>query len=115
MLMSVCMPGPDSREKAGVLAVKLSHANNLMSADSNGDGTLAIEQFRESLSDTNLGLSEELIDYLADSASTDGVVSYEEVASRCYKLLNATIAKGVKSSATFLMEACPTTVTSSLG
>jgi len=71
------------------------------SADSDDNGTLDIDEFRKCLQDTDLGLTDELIDYLVVSVDTDedGLVSYSEFAPLCYELLTEVIAKQLKQTA----------------
>jgi len=70
-------------------------------ADSDDNGTLDIDEFRQCLQDTDLGLTDELIDYLVVSVDTDedGLVSYSEFAPLCYELLTEVIAKQLKQTA----------------
>jgi len=71
------------------------------SADADSNGTLDIDEFRKCLQDTDLGLTDELIDYLVVSVDTDedGLVSYSEFAPLCYELLTEVIAKQLKQTA----------------
>lgn len=70
-------------------------------ADSDDNGTLDIDEFRHCLQDTDLGLTDELIEYLVVSVDTDedGLVSYSEFAPLCYELLTKVIAKQLKQTA----------------
>jgi len=70
-------------------------------ADADDNGTLDIDEFRKCLQDTELGLTDELIDYLVVSVDTDedGLVSYSEFAPLCYELLTEVIAKQLKQEA----------------
>merc|ERR1711988_387783 len=69
-------------------------------ADADHNGTLDIDEFRKCLQDTDLGLTDELIDYLVVSVDTDedGLVSYSEFAPLCYELLTEVIAKQLKQT-----------------
>merc|ERR1719281_751363 len=71
-----------------------------VAADSDGNGTLDVDEFRQCLRDTDLGLNDELIDYLVVSVDTnaDGLVSYTEFAPLCYELLTEVIAKELKET-----------------
>lgn len=71
-----------------------------VSADSDGNGTLDVDEFRQCLQDADLGLNDELIDYLVVSVDTDadGLVSYTEFAPLCYELLTEVIAKELKET-----------------
>ena len=69
-----------------------------LAADSDGNGTLDMAEFRKCLQDTDLGLTDDVINYLVRSVDTneDGLVSYAEFAPLCYELLTEVIAKDLK-------------------
>ena len=78
-----------------------------LAADTDGNGTLDVSEFRDCLRDTDLGLTDDVIKYLVQSVDTneDGLISYSEFAPLCYELLTEVIAKDLKAEVTSEMQA----------